>query len=455
MERRRWLSRTKIASVVAVVLGATVVLPAAAFGQQNPVDDLLKGVNGILGGGAGGGGGGQVTPQAGSPPTYTPPLHGSNPHGQGTVGTVDITPNNDLPQPSDPPPEDISIGDARGEENNGTYRGRVYLVHANILGIINTDGILPPVVTNEGETNAPPLAPLQTIIDNSVCPPLTSPAGCVTLLPINSSTTSTGSQNSFGVASTNLTPAQIVSVQTDTASSSGNISETSTCQTATGTSNVEDADVGLTAVPGAPVISADALQGSSTSTACNDGSQSQSNSSTVVALQGGGLPLPAAGCANGTPNTNFTALVPLIGLVCNADDSNNGQTSNPYGVREALTVFALSVLPGGDPLLKVTTAGPESHAVAPAAATPPTTTPPTTPGAGNPGGGPGDGGPGNPGGPGGPPGGPTTTVAQAGGGELAFTGANLVWLGLIGGMLIVGGVGLARATTRRHSRAAA
>ena len=453
MDRRKRRTRSRAVAVFAVVCAVTAVVPAAASAQGNLVDELLKG---LLGGSDGGqtGGADQPDSRAGSPPNYTPPLHGSNPHGQGTVGAVDITPDNTLPQPSDPPPEDITIGDSRGEQNaDGTYHGRVYLLHANILGLINTDGILPPVETNEGETATSPLAGLQAVIDSLVCPPLMSPAGCVELAAINSTTSSTGSQNSFELVGTDISldpgGVNIANVQSSTASSSGDINETSTCQTSTGESNVEDADVGLLVLP---VISADALQSSSTSTACNDGTQqNQSNNSTVVALQGGGLPLPAAGCADGTPDTNFTALIPLIGTVCNADDSNNGQTTAPYGVREALTVFALSVLPGGDSLLKVTTSGAESHAVAPAAATSPTTpTTPTTPGNpggnGNPGNGPGDG----------PTGGPTTSVAQAGdGGELAFTGASLLWLGLIGGLLMFGGLALARASTKRHSRATA
>ncbi|MDX6652921.1 MAG: hypothetical protein QOJ38_1702, partial [Solirubrobacterales bacterium] len=30
------------------------------------------------------------TTQAGTPPDYVPPMHGTNPHGQGTAGTVDL-----------------------------------------------------------------------------------------------------------------------------------------------------------------------------------------------------------------------------------------------------------------------------------------------------------------------------------------------------------------------------
>lgn len=448
MERRRRTTSTKAVATIAIALGISVAVPAMAS-AQNAVDDLLKGVNGLIGGGAGGGGGGQVVPQAGTPPNYTPPLHGSNPHGQGSVATADLAPSDALPLPGDidSTGEEVTVGDSRGEEVNGTYQGRVTLLDENILNIINIG-----IETTEGETET--LAPLQPALD-VICGVAMQGPGCATVLNMQSSSSATGSQNSFSAASTNLSiplppPLGPVGINTGIATTTGNISEDGTCQTADGSSNVASANLGIPGVVGN--VTADALQGTSTSQACNNGSQSQSNSSTVLNLQGAGLGVPVAGCADGTPNSSFD-LAGLVSTVCNADDSNNGQTSNPYGVREALTVFVLPVL--GVPLLKVTTAGPESHAVAPAAATPPTTPPTTPPGGGNPGGGPGDGGPGNPGGPGGPSGGPTTTVAQAGGGELAFTGANLVWLGLIGGMLLVGGLGLARASTRRHSRAPA
>jgi hypothetical protein len=168
--------------------------------------------------------------------------------------------------------------------------------------------------------------------------------------------------------------------------------------------------------------------------------------STVLNLGGTGLPIPAAGCANGTPNTNFTPLSPLLSAVCNADDTNGSQTSSPYGVREALTIFAL--VSGNSSLLKVATAGPESHAVAPPTTT--TTTPPTNPsnggtaGAGGKGGN--AGGNGNGGGAGN---GPAANSAASGNGQLAFTGADLLALGLVGGALILGGLALTTAG-RRH-----
>src|SRR5689334_5939243 len=106
-QRRKQLRRRRrrTVTVVAVAVMAFVVsIPALA--SANPVDDLLHNLG--LGGNSGSGstgstdsGGGTATPDAGSPPNYTPPLHGTNPHGQGTVGVVDITPSGDTPLSGD------------------------------------------------------------------------------------------------------------------------------------------------------------------------------------------------------------------------------------------------------------------------------------------------------------------------------------------------------------------
>ncbi len=433
----------------AMVLAVTAFVPAMASAQGNLVDDLLKG---LLGGG--GNGDGAATPNAGVPPNYTPPLHGTDPHGQGTVGVVDLTPSNTAPLPGTPgaADEDVVIGDADGGQENGAYHGRVSLLHLNVLGLIN-ESVL-PVETVPGETKNGPLQPLQDAVDD-ICtnPALAQAAGCIELLPISSSTSNSGSQNTFGIAGTDLDVAGVAGLDTGIAQSSGSISETGGCQTSNGSSNVANANIGVTGVPGG--ISADALGASSTSTACSDGSTSQTNSSNVVDLQalnlpvGSVVPIPA-GCQDGTPNTE-TGLAPLLGILCNATDSNGGQNNAPYGVREALTVFALAL--AGNPLAKATLAGPESHAVAP-------TTPggpgPEDPTAGGPGG-PGENGNGNPGGPGDgddEPGGPATTTAQPGDGELAFTGANLAVLALMGGSLVLGGIAIATSSAR-HRRAAA
>jgi hypothetical protein len=436
-KRRRSLRRRRRATAVAAfaaILAMVVGVPTLA--SANQVDDLLNSVG--IGNGAGGGvsSGGSSAPadtRAGVPPTYTPPMHGSNPHGQGTDAVVDLTPGSSNPYSSDPSQsqEEVIVGDSRGDQGASGYSGSVTLAYLFGQPIVQ-------VTTKPGESKDGPLQPLQDGLDQ-----LCDASGdqlCLTLLGMHSSTTSNSSTNSFQAVGAHIGGPN--GVNADVLTSNGNISDDGTCQTAHGDSSVADANVGP--------LTADALQGSSTSTACNSGSQSVDQSSTVVNLGGTGLPLPTAGCENGTPNTNFDALSPLLATVCNADDTNSSQTGAPYGVREALTVFAL--ITGDTSVLKATTAGPESHAAAPAA----NTTPPTTPGGGTAGAG-GQGGNegGNAGGGDGEGGdgagsGAVAGDAAAGDGQLAFTGANLLALGLVGGALILGGLALTTTAGRRH-----
>ena len=437
-QRRRRLHRRRRATVAAVsvaVLAIAVGVPTIA--SANPVNDLLNNL-GLGGGGATDGGGATATPDAGSPPTYTPPLHGTEPHGQGSDAVVDLAPSTSNPYPADPTQqsggEELIAGDSRGQQStDGTYDGR-----ATLLYLLGTPII--QVTSDPGQSNDGPLQPLQDGLDQ-VCSQSNNQL-CLTVLGMHSSSTGNASTNSLEVLGAHIGGDQ--GINADVLTSNGNISSDATCQTAHGDSGVANANVGP--------LTADALEGNSDSTACSSGSQSVNQDSTVLNLGGTGLPIPAAGCANGTPNTNFTPLNPLLSAVCNADDTNGSQTGSPYGVREALTLFAL--VTGDSSLLKVGTTGPENHAVAPATATPPTS-PPTTPGGGtqgaggkggNKGGNGGGGGGGNGGGAGN---GPTAGNAAAGNGQLAFTGADLLALGLVGGALILGGLALTTAG-RRH-----
>jgi LPXTG-motif cell wall-anchored protein len=79
----------------------------------------------------------------------------------------------------------------------------------------------------------------------------------------------------------------------------------------------------------------------------------------VIGLGGTQVPIPAAGCANGTPDT-VTGIPAVLPIVCNADD-----IAGAAAVREALDVFVLQV--GGTSLAKETTAASESVSVAPPA----------------------------------------------------------------------------------------
>lgn len=442
----------------------TVALAIPQMASAGPVEDVINGVQssansavGSLNGGGSGGGtlGGSAAPApapapaAGVPPTYTPPLHGTNPHGQGTVGVIDVMPEDTEPLPYDPDggSEDVVVGRSRGEQtDNGEYHGHITIVSTFLTGeLVGVD-------TNEGETEAGPLDQAQENVLDALC------AGsggqiCLEVLRADSKTTKNGSKNSFAVAD-----AQIggpTGISATAAESNGNISEDSECQTAHGDSTVANADVG-------GALSADALESSSDSTACNDGTETTEQDSRVVSLNDTGLPVPEAGCADGTPNSDFTPLLPLLGAVCNADDTNGAQTEAPYGVREALSLFVLDL--GGNPFVKTTTGAAESHAVAPGEKEPECpdpnnpdcdNPPPKCPDPGNP-----DcdnkppkcPDPGNPdcgNGPNGPdgPGGPTGDAPDD---TLPFTGAEVGTLGLIGGIVMGSGLGLMALSDRRR-----
>jgi hypothetical protein len=307
-------------AVTAIVVGVPTLAAA------DPVGDLLHNLG--LGGNAptgGATGGGTATPDAGNPPSYVPPLHGTDPHGQGSDATVDLTPSTTNPLPGDPTQgnEEIIAGDSRGQQNSdGTYHGRVTLLYLLGSPIIQ-------VTSDPGQSNDGPLQPLQDGLDQ-ICS-ASSNQLCLTVLGMHSSSNGNSSTNSFEAVGAHIGGAG--GVNADVLTSNGNISSDGTCQTAHGDSGVAAANVGP--------LTADALQGNSDSSACAGGTNSTHQDSTVVNLAGTGLPLPAAGCADGTANTNFTPLSPLLAAVCNADDSNGSQTGSPYGVRDALAVFAL------------------------------------------------------------------------------------------------------------------
>jgi hypothetical protein len=430
-----------VAVVSAAVMVIAVGLPTLA--SADPVSDLLHnlGLGGTTGGTTdSGGAAGTATPDAGNPPAYQPPLHGTEPHGQGTDAVVDLTPGTSAPITGDPTQgdEDVIVGDTRGEQSSdGTYHGRAALAYLLGTPILQ-------VTSDPGQSNDGPLQPVQDGLDQ-----LCSASGnqlCLTLLGLHSSSTSNSSTNSSEVLGAHIGGPS--GINADLLTANGNISDDGTTQTAHGDSGVAKANVGP--------LTLDALEGTSDSTASN-GSSSVNQDSTVLNIAGTGLPIPAAGCDNGSANTNFTPLSPLLAAVCNADDTNGSQAGGPYGVREALTLFAL--ISGNSSLLKVGTAGPESHAVAPASGT---TTPPGgggntggnggTKGAGGKGGNNGgNGGGGNGGGAGAGAGnGPAAGTAAPGNGQLAFTGADLFALALVGGALILGGLALTTTAGRRH-----
>jgi hypothetical protein len=439
MDRHRRTRRITALAAFSAVFAVSAIAPSLAMGQ-NVVNDLLQGL------GLGGAGGAPAGGVPGGNGKYQPPLNGSNPHGQGSVAIGDITPSDNVPLSGDPAggsgedQEEVVVGRSRGEQNaDGSYHG-----HITILALFGNE--LLGVDSGPGETANGPLEPLQAQLLDQICEG-SNDALCLEVLKADSETTGSGSTNSFAVLNAAIGGEN--GVNASVASSNGNISSDGTCQTAHGDDNVADASVGGDA------LTADVAQASSDSQACSNGTSSQTHSSKVIQINGNDVPVP---CESDTPDAEFTPLSPLVTAVCNADDTNGAgepeaQTGPSYGVREALSLFVLE-MGGNSALLKATAAGAESHAVAPARAAEPPTTPPSTGGAGGergeqggaPSGGQGDEG----------PGGPVVEEAGPGTGDLAFTGAELLILGLIGTALVMAGLATTRvATVRRRQRRAA
>lgn len=280
-------------------------------------------------------------------PLTEPPMHGDNPHGQGTVGVIDVTPSNQRPLGGNPDGsnagEEVVVGRSRGEQGgDGDYHG-----HITILAVLGAEVV--GVDTDEGEQDSGPLAALQGVLDQ-VC---TDSAGnlCLVLVKANSKTTNDSSRNRFEAVS--LIVGGPTGIQVRVAESEGNIEEDGGCQEAEGTSRVTGISAGGQAV-------ADFGRSRARSKACDGGASEQTNSSSVLALGGQGVPFPAAGCASGAKDT-ITGIPAVAPVVCNADDE--GQVGDPSGVREALDVFVLQA--DGTPLVKVSGAASESHAQRP------------------------------------------------------------------------------------------
>lgn len=292
---------------------------------------------------------------------YQPPAHGANPHGQGSIAVVDLSPSEQRPLAGDPTGaadqgadrEEVIVGRARGEQGaDGNYRGHITIVSLFGNEVLGVD-------TAEGQTATGPLDALQTGVLDALCAGSTGNL-CLEVLRADSATTDTGSTNSFAVARASVGGASGLNVTA--AESNGNISQDASCQTSHGDTTVANVNAGGSAV-------ANAVSSSTESRACSDGAQAQQNGSQVIGLGGTAVPLPAAGCGDGSPDTAFTPLAPLASVACNADDTSGAgealaQAGAPYGVREALAVFALEF--GGTSLVKTGAGASESRAQAPA-----------------------------------------------------------------------------------------
>jgi hypothetical protein len=372
---------------------------------------------------------------------------------------VDLVPEDTEPLEENDSSEDVVAGRSSGSQSGGAYHGRVTLISA--LGI-EIPGVT-YIETEEGETNDGPLGPLNAALGD-ICTGSGNTL-CLSVLDMNSSTDENGSENSFSAANVNVGAAGN-GISASALESEGNISDDGTCQTSEGSSSVADANA-------LNLVTADLLGSESTSEACNDGSSdSQTNTSNGLNVLGTGLPLPQAGCENGTPNTVFNPVLigSVVSAVCNADDSNGSQADDPYGVREALSVFVLPIL-GNSPLAKATTAAGESAAQAPEGedpACPDPTNPdcdegPECPDASNPDCPDGGDGTKNEGDQGvspssgsgsGGPGGPNGPSADADATDLPFTGADALTLGLVGAVVMgLGLLAMALADRRRKASA--
>jgi LPXTG-motif cell wall-anchored protein len=278
-------------------------------------------------------------------PTTQPPLHGSDPHAQGGVAVVDLNPSNERPLGAKPDGsdsgEDAIVGRARGEQVNGAYHG-----HITILTLLGQE--IAGVDSAPGETKNGPLQPIQAGILDPLCAS-TNQQVCLAVLTANSTTTATRSDNDFAVAR-----ASVLGLGVGAAESHGVINQDAKCQAAVGSSRVANVSA-----PGGGAV-AQVSDATTTSKSCNDGTPvAVTNTSHVIGLGGVQVPIPAAGCADGTPDT-LTGIPAVLPIVCNAED-----IAGAAAVREALDVFVLTV--GSTSLTKATTASSEAISAAPPA----------------------------------------------------------------------------------------
>ncbi|MGI8803872.1 MAG: hypothetical protein ACR2KV_17200 [Solirubrobacteraceae bacterium] len=320
-------------------------------------------------------------------PETTPPLHGTNPHGQGTAAVTQLLPDSTRPYSGDPtgataPTELLVVGRARGEQRaDGTYHGHITIAALAGIELLAVD-------TNPGETKQGPLDSLTQALCMS-----TGGVVCIGVVTANSATTTTGSTNHFETANLSLgspagvtLPVGLAALGAQAATSDGNIQTDpiTGCQTATGSSLVNKAGLGA-------LILTDVIKSSTISKACPGQTPTETDSSTVIPTTGAITNLlssvPNNACAtggnanpDGSPGgtANTKAGLPLVlDIVCNAADQNPGaatnstdggkQATSPYGVREALAAFVLAL--GGTSAVKLTTAAAESTATAQTAAT--------------------------------------------------------------------------------------
>jgi hypothetical protein len=291
---------------------------------------------------------------ASSPTTSdAPATYGTNPHGQGTVAGIQLPLTN--PQsnyPYDPggkgAGEILVLGRGRSYQNSdGSYHA-----HTTIAALLGTE--LLGVNANPGQSNTGPLNSVQTAILDQLCKS-SGQNVCLTVLAADTVATASGSHTHFAVLDASVLNGGGHGLTANVADSNSSIATSGGCQNASGDSTVANSTVG-----GGPLVGL--AHSSEASSACSNGTHSQTASSRVLNVGNSPIGFPAAGCANGTPNTKG-GLPPLLSLICNPDKSD--PIGVPSGVRQALAVVLIDLPTSG--LLKAVTAASESHAVAPAA----------------------------------------------------------------------------------------
>lgn len=377
-------------------------------------------------------------PSSGS---YTPPLHGTNPHGEGTALGVSSEPRNtpDSSDCSSPSSDEIVVvGNSCGEQNaNGSYHG-----HVTVLALGGNEFIGMDSDSSGSKATgslAPLTGPLLSQLNSGLAQLCSGSSGnvCLSVLNASSATTSTGSTNSFQGVNAALGGSSGLSV--GVLDSNGNINSTSSCQSANGSSSVATVAAG-----GNTIV--DTASSSDNSNACSDGTKTNTSKSDVLA--GAISPLTSQivpGCPDGTPNTVVKLfgqiaippspqLAQVIAAYCNATDSSQAQAAAPYGVNEGLTVVALGALGVHAPASESLATWPPLGATSPSLGPP---QPQLGPSGGS--------------GPGG--GAAQPPAATPSNGNLAFTGMNLA-LELLLAIALMGAGGAAWAASRPRRRIA-
>lgn len=222
-----------------------------------------------------------VTParpaQAPTAGAATPPLHGNNPHAQGTVLSLDLQPKGDRPFAGDPTGqangEEVVVGRSRADRApDGTYRG-----HVTVLALFGNEIV--GVTTNQGESRSGPLDPVQRGLLDQVCQQSMGLV-CLEVAKVESSTDANGSRNEFALtrAKVGVQGAPVLDVGGAESRATLAADRTTGCETAESSSRVASIGIG-------GQLGVEGLSASSRSRSCTDGTQEQSNQSTVAALR--------------------------------------------------------------------------------------------------------------------------------------------------------------------------